>query len=75
MFSYKWMRYYSIVKEVYESFNKIRQEKAAVKQRLSIIIIFIDFFLGILSVFFSLFNLFILWALYVMTALEYDRFF
>jgi hypothetical protein len=69
------MRYYSIVKEVYESFNKIRQEKAAVKQRLSIIIIFIDFFLGILSVFFSLFNLFILWALYVMTALEYDRFF
>lgn len=54
---------------------KIRQEKAAVKQRLSIIIIFIDFFLGILSVFFSLFNLFILWALYVMTALEYDRFF
>jgi hypothetical protein len=68
------MRYYSIVKEVYESFNKIRQEKAAVKQRLSIIIIFIDFFLGILSVFFSLFNLFILWALYVMTALEYDRF-
>jgi hypothetical protein len=74
MFSYKWMRYYSIVKEVYESFNKIRQEKAAVKQRLSIIIIFIDFFLGILSVFFSLFNLFILWALYVMTALEYDRF-
>jgi hypothetical protein len=74
MLSYKWMRYYSIVKEVYESFNKIRQEKAAVKQRLSIIIIFIDFFLGILSVFFSLFNLFILWALYVMTALEYDRF-